>query len=482
MRKMRLGLVASIVAVALFGGGVALTQITFEHRYGGNQGFSVIQTSDQGYAIAGETRSPDKAVCDVYLVKTDSLGDTLWTRSYGGGENDYGRSVVQAPDGGYVVTGWSESWGAAAYNPFLIKIDSLGNLFWIKTYGGNRVSAGLSVAKTSDGGYILTGSIQPTPGSFDNVYLVKTNSLGDTLWTRNYGDTKTDIGRSVAQTTNGGYIIAGQTYSFGAGMSNVYLIKTDSLGFTLWTKTYGGNYDDVGMEVAQTSNGGFIIGGYTFSYGAGYADFYFIKTDSLGDTIWTKTYGGSDDDEGRSVAKCSDGGYGIVGWTESYSSHYRDIYLIKTDSLGDTLWTRTYGLWDGGQGESIAQTSDEGFIIAGETGSGGIYLIKTNSLGEVIGIEGQTYDYLPKDFLLFQNYPNSFNPTTEIKYALPRDCQVRLEVYNILGEKIATLVDENQAPGYKAVTWNAKDVGSGIYFYRLQAGSFVETRKMVLIR
>ena len=186
----------------------------------------------------------------------------------------------------------------------------------------------------------------------------------DTLWTRTYGGSDFDKGYSVQQTQDGGFIIVGFTESYGAGGEDVYLIKTDENGDTLWTRTYGGSSDDMGNSVQETTDGGFIIAGYTYSYGAGGSGVYLIRTDSLGDTLWTRTYGGSDDDYGYSVQQCQDGGFIIAGKTESYGAGYYDVYLIRTDSMGDTLWTKTYGGSDDDEGYSVQQCQDGGFIIA----------------------------------------------------------------------------------------------------------------------
>jgi len=368
------------------------TQITFERTCGDtnyDEGYSVAQTSDGGYIIAGRTDYFVTDYCDVYLIKTDSLGDTLWTKTYGGTDYDEGYSVAQTSDGGYIIAGGTYSYGAGGWDVYLIRSDPLGDTLWTKTYGGGFFDEGYSVAQTSDGGYIIAGVINFYGADISDVYLIKMDSLGDTLWTKTYGGTGYQEGYSVAQTSDGGYIIVGLTYSYGANGYDVYLIKTDSVGDTLWTKTYGGADYDKGESVAQTSDRGYIIAGWTYSYGAGYTDVYLIKTDSLGDTLWTKTYGGTGYDEGHSVAQTSDGGYIIAGRTDSFGAGYYDVYFIKTDSLGDTLWTRTYGGTEDDHGQSVAQTSDGGYIIAGWTDSFGagsydVYLIKTDSLGEVM--------------------------------------------------------------------------------------------------
>lgn len=191
---------------------------------------------------------------------------------------------------------------------------------------------------------------------------------------RTYGGSDDDIGHSVTQTDDGGYIVAGYTQSFGAGDWDVYLIKTDVAGDTIWTRAFGGVGSDLGRSVEQTSDGGYIIAGYTYSFGAGWDDVYLIKTDAGGGTVGTRTYGSSDYDEGRSVEQTVDGGYIIGGATWSFGSGGNDVYLIKTDSNGDTVWTRTYGAGLNDSGYSIAQTDDGGYIIAGNTfsfGAGG---------------------------------------------------------------------------------------------------------------
>jgi hypothetical protein len=315
--------------------------------YGGTNmdwGWAVQQTLDSGFIIAGVTWSSGAGSADVYLIKTDSLGDTLWTKTYGGPNEDYGLSVEQTSDGGYIIAGRTQSYGAGSVDVYLIRTDSLGDTLWTKTYGAVYADIGLSVQQTSDEGYIVVGYTEPYGANEYFAYLIKTDSLGDTLWTGRYGETLGNcIGWSVQQTTDDGYIIAG--YAEVAGLwDDVYLVKTDSLGDTLWTKTYGGLYWDDGYAVQQTADGGYIVAGRTNSYGAGGYDVYLIKTDSLGDTLWTRAIGGGIWDIGRSVQQTTDGGYIVAGYTDSFGGIFNyDVYVIKTDADGDTLWTQIYG-------------------------------------------------------------------------------------------------------------------------------------------
>jgi hypothetical protein len=364
--------------------------ITYQKTYGGSAmdvGYSVRQTTDGGYIIAGKTASFGAGGQDVYLIKTTLTGDTLWTKTYGETGIDYGSSVQQTTDGGYIITGNTFSAGVYDY-VYLIKTTSTGNTVWINRYGGTYSNSGNSVQQTIDGGYIITGSLQSTSEGDVDVYLIKTTSTGDTLWTKTYGGTGADRGYSVNQTNDAGYIITGVTSSFGAGSGDVYLIKTTSTGDTLWTKTYGGAVAEYGYSVQQTTDAGYIITGATSSFGAGDNDIYLIKTTSTGDTLWTKMYGGADADYGYSVQQTTDGGYIIAGATSSFGAGNGDVYLIKTTLTGDTLWTKTYGGSNGDNGNSVQQTTDGGYIITGTTASFGAgsvdcYLIKTDENGIV---------------------------------------------------------------------------------------------------
>ena len=583
--------------------------------YGGSSsdfGYSVQPTSDGGYILAGWTGSFGAGIANFYLVKTDADGNTLWTRTYGGSDFEEAYSVRQTTDGGYIVAGYTSSFGAGSFDVYLVKTDESGNELWTRTYGGGGSEIAYSVQQTTDGGYIIAGYTDSFGAGSADFYLVKTDSNGDTLWTRTYGGTDSDQSRSVQQTTDGGYIIAGYTSSFGAGGYDFYLVKTDADGNTLWTRTYGGSGTDQGYSVQQITDGGYIIAGITGSFGAGSADFYLVKTDANGDSLWTRTYGGSGTDQGYSVDQTTDGGYIVAGYTESFGAGSWDFYLVKTDADGDTLWTRTYGGSSYDCGWSVQQTPDDGYIIAGYTmsfGAGGIdfYLVKvagesslpdvtieivpdnppvivpqggsfgftgslTNNIEDpqvvdawamAIGPEKETYgpfkmlndveldpyeirsrqfnqrvanlaplgfytyiaycgDYpstvidssffeveviagpsteaseagwvltgsfsegeftdLPSEFALLSNYPNPFNAQTVIGYQLPMSSSVKLEVYNLLGSKVATLVNGEQEAGYKSVTWDASEVSSGIYFYKLTAGEFREVKRMTLLK
>jgi len=378
-------------------------------------GYSVQQTSDGGYILAGVTGSFGVAGSyDFYVIKMDSNGVNIWTKTYGKSGAESARSVQQTSDGGYIVAGMTTSFGAGAADVYLIKTDVQGDTVWTKTYGGTNNDEGYSVQQTMDGGYIITGMTRSFGSGNEDVYLIKTNENGDTLWTKTYGGMGYECGSSVQETSDGGYIVVGTSYSYGVGWGDVYLIKTNINGDMLWTKTYGGTDYDSGSSVVQTSDEGYIIAGVTWSFGE---NVYVIKINEKGDTLWTRTYGGADYEEGSSVQETSEGYYIITGWTNSFGAGWGDVYLIKVDSQGDTIWTKTYGGTSEDEGYSVQQTFDGGYIIAGVTASFGagwwdFYLIKTKP---DVGIKEQKEDLRHETIdLRLLCHPNPFTTSTTI--------------------------------------------------------------------
>ena len=303
-----------------------------------------------------------------------------WNETFGGTSDDIGYSVQQTADGGYIVTGFQLS-GSINTDVYLIKTDSSGGKNWEKTFGGTLPDEGWSVCQIIGGGYIITGKTSSYGAGGSDVWLIKTDGDGNQQWSKTFGGTSDDWGRSVVEISDG-YVIAGSTSSYGAGGSDVWLIKTDGDGNQQWSKTFGGTSDDWGWSVQEIS-GGFIIVGTTYSYGAGGSDVWLIKTDSNGNKLWDKTFGGVADDRGWSVQEVSSG-YIIAGLTSSYGSGNYDCWLIKTDSNGNEQWSEAYGGIDNDIGYSMQQTSDGGYVIAGGTasyGAGGsdVWLIKIAS-------------------------------------------------------------------------------------------------------
>jgi hypothetical protein len=380
----------SVSLVALFTQS-AYAQVSFAKTYEGTYydwAYSVQQTSDGGYILAGYTGSFGAGGWDIFLIKTDANGNIIWAKTYGGTDDNGASSVQQTSDGGYIVAGLTTSFGAGLSDVFLVKTDASGNIIWAKTYGGTGDDLVSSVQQTSDGGYIVAGETRSFGAGGWDIFLIKTDASGNIIWAKTYGGTNDDRASSVQQTSDGGYIVAGRTASFGAGLDDILLIKTDANGNIIWAKTYGGIYYDLAYSVQQTSDGGYIVAGRTGSFGAGGWDIFLIKTDANGNIIWAKTYGGIYEDFATSVQQTSDGGYIVAGRTGSFGAGGTDAFLIKTDASGNVQWAKTYGGTDYDLAYSVQQTSDGGYIVAGETWSFGaslsdVFLVKTDASGNM---------------------------------------------------------------------------------------------------
>jgi hypothetical protein len=547
--------------------------------YGGVEsdvGKSISQTKDGGYIITGFTESFGSGQSDVWLIKTDSLGNSEWTKTFGTTENDGGNSVIQTQDSGYLIGGYTA--GGYEGNGWLIKTNRYGDTLWTRTFTAFPGCRLFSVKETIDSFYIATGYISGVGAGFEDVYLIKTNSKGELIWTKTFGSSNTDFGNCVEIIEDGGYIITGTTSS--SINSKLWLIRTNESGDTLWTKKYGGNESARGNCVQRTSDNGFIIVGNTT---IGFRDdLWLLRTDENGDTLWTRTFNflGNESLKGLSVSQTEDGGYIIVGEAYSYVYGHNYFMVVKTDKDGNKIWYKNFPDDSfSASGYSVQQTLDDDYVVVGskflyynEPPKNDLWLIKIKNsfvkltypycgeqfvIGDSLditwisdnvncvkidlstdnGLNWSTvidsianfgfYNWTINGFSpsseciikvielkdstvysrslcpfsidsvtsiesslntknfsysLMQNYPNPFNPTTTIKYSVPQTAQVLLKIFNPLGEEIETLVGEEKLLGTYEVNWNASELASGVYFYRLQAGSFVQTRKMILIK
>ena len=346
-------------------------ETVWEKTYGGSgneRGSAVQQTADGGYIVAGAFDGTD-----IYLIKTDANGDQTWSNTFQGSDYGVPRSLQQTTDGGYIMAGDISTGCSATYGVYLIKADAEGNEEWRKTFVGNMYGA--SAQQTADGGYIIAGTIWYS-SSYD-VLLIKTDGSGDQIWSQIFHESAYKIARCVRQTSEGGYIVAGYTASY---PSDVFLIKTDATGNEIWSTSFGGSDSDAPNSVKQTADGGYVIVGNTLSFGAGGYDVYLFKTDVDGNEVWSRTFGGSNWDFGYSVDQTSDGGYIVAGSTQSFGAGSSDVYLVKTDADGNEVWSRTFGGSEADSAGSVQQASDGGYISAGTTqsfGAGGsdVYLL-----------------------------------------------------------------------------------------------------------
>jgi hypothetical protein len=483
MKNLRLFFLISILFVSKVFSQSFQTEWT--KSYGGpseEMGQKVHQTTDHGYIITGYTKSLGAGESDAWLVKTNAEGDTLWTKTFGGETWDWGKDVLQTEDGGYLLVVRCYSFGHGDYDAWIIKTDSQGDTLWTKFWGEEPNEWLSSVQQTNDGGYIFAGHTYSFSAKSQDVWLVKSDSAGEILWMKTYGGEQDDNSSFVQQTKDGGFIIAGRTYSYSAGKSDIWLVKTNSIGDTLWTKAFGGIDYDYGISVRQSKDGGYILVGSTSSFGAGEADIWLIKTDSIGDTTWTKTYGGLDVDRPYSLLQLSDGNYLIGGFTNSTGSGSYEGWLIVTDVNGDTLWTQTFGgEWD----EIILdleETTQGEIIITGYTEvqneNADLWLMKL-ILDPAVSVQNKL---ITSHFQLNQNYPNPFILKTVVSYDIPRNGPIQLRLFNARGQEIRVLDDSYKQAGSYEYELDMSGFTHGLYFISLEYEQYVSTIKLNLVK
>ena len=347
----------------------------------------LIQTNDDGYLVAGNTSLLGDNYSNVLMLKVDHTGEQVWRKDYTYSSNDRVNTVIELEDGSLVMAGFSTSNTNSSKDLLIMRTDSEGNIEWQSLYGDTRDEIANSISSASDGGFIIAGEITNENTGNSSCYLLKVNNNGEFEWDRSFGGSLNDQGFFLISANDGGFVITGVTRSQNDSSGDLWLIKVNNTGEILWEKTFGGENFESGRSLQQTSDEGYIIVGQTESFGNGNNDAYLLKTDSQGNEIWSRTYGGSGTDQGRYVVETLDQGYIISGYTDSYGSMGGfNFWLIKTDSNGDLEWQEYYG----GSGDDRAfcgmQASDGGYAIVGQSNTGGstgvdILLVKTDDIG-----------------------------------------------------------------------------------------------------
>ncbi len=354
-----------------------------------DQGVDVKQTADGGYAILGTTTTTEKGT-DLYLIKTDKYGNEEWSKTLGGKKNDVGSAFQVTSDGGFVLIGTITDTTSSETNytdVFLVKISSSGNEEWSKQIGGIGNQRGNYIQLTSDEGFIITGSTDPIISGETDVLLLKTNSLGDSLWSITTGFEGNDYGTCVQEDNNSGYIIIGTTSKSNTGQANtnILLVQTNYSGGIRTQGKFGGLGFDEGKKL-QVLSDGYVFTGTTTMGDTTSMILVKLEGNIYSDPVFEKQFGGSNLSEGNAVITTDDGGFALVGSLEFAAS--KDVYFIKTDEQGDEQINEKFGGSSDETGFAVEQTSDGGFIIVGSTefeGNSMITLIKINSEGKLEG-------------------------------------------------------------------------------------------------
>ena len=512
--------------------------ITWERFFGGwdeDWGNAILQNPDESYMITGHTTSFGAGLGDVYLLKINPQGDTLWTKTYGGWLSEWAYAIQKTADSGYLLAGETSSFGGGGSDVYLVKTNTNGDTLWTKTIGNEGWEVAFDCKITSDSGFIIVGEKYDVSATTTDILIIKTDMNGDTLWTRTYFGPGWERAYAVNEIPNEGYIIAGSSNIFGSGESDILLIKTNFQGDTIWTRYLGGPQDASGNAVIVLDDHSYIVAGIrsdsttlssntsdrtikrqdygnyihefspqiyrkyltahpyyykllsTLPHQTGQTDMSLMHISQSGELIWERSYGGPQNEGAVTVQRTSDGGYILGGTTTSFGGGFSDMYIVKVDAAGDTLWTRTFGGEGTERALDIQITHDDGYVISGTTNSFGsgstdIYVLKTDDAGRVLTQLNSNPMKIPIDLRIIPNYPNPFNTQTNIEYFLPEPSRVILDILNIEGQKVTTVLNRFQSAGSHQVKFDGLNYPSGIYFYRIKTDQNCVTARMVLLK
>jgi hypothetical protein len=512
--------------------------IDWKKCYGGTREdytSSLIQTKDGGYFVCGDSRSTDYDVKgthgdDGWAIKLDPMGSIEWQKCLGGSNQEQLFSGCQTKDGGYAVTGYTNSndgdvtglHDSEKMDVWVVKLNDSGKIQWAKTFGGTNDEMATCIIQTLDGGFIIAASTVSTDGDisqiFDNSYwhawVIKIDSIGNIQWQKILDPSLGYNGiSSIILTEDGNYALAGSTSSKMEGLIlhgkvDVWVIKLNNSGSILWQKTFGGSDNDNGQSIIQTKEGGYaVIGttqskdgevtGYHDSVGFSFPDMWMVKLNNNGILQWQKTLGGKDWDKGSSIQQKDDGGYMLLGSTLSNDGDVTglhrsiDAWLVEIDSIGNLQWQSAFGSFYVDYGGSLIRTTDKGFAFAASVGYGG---------GDVTGFHpGNTTnidDYWVVKFSSQKNsipvpnlsginvtlYPNPNPGIGKINYTLEKSSHIQVEVYDAIGRQIQVISDDFVVSGNHEQKFDLSDYPSGQYFFHVESDGISIVKGFALIK
>lgn len=462
-------------------------------------GGTIDQTADGGYIVVGQTLSTDGDVLgnvggySYWVVKINNLGVLQWQKTFGGSGEDFAQSVQQTNDGGYIIAGYTYSndgditGSRGGLDCWIIKLNSIGTLQWQKTLGGSLDDNAQNIQQTQDGGYIVTGwtasnngDVTGNHGSYD-YWVVKLNSTGIIQWQKALGGSSTDDARSIHQTIDGGYIVAGYAVSNNGdvtgnhGSADYWVVKLTSLGVMQWQRTLGGSATDIASSIKQTSDGGYIVAGTTDSTDGdvtgnhGGEDAWVVKLNASGTILWQKTFGGTRGDYALDIQQTNEGGYIVAMYSSSNNGDVfvalgnYDYWIVKLSESGIIQWQKTMGGTDSEYANSIQITNDNGYVVAGTTFSNNV---------DVTGNHGR-YDFwvvkLASDPLSTPTFNNkelilSPNPTNSIiNFQIENTTIDKITITDLAGKKI---MEQNG----KSNQINVAQLQDGLYLLQIKSG------------
>jgi hypothetical protein len=495
---------------------------------GGDEATSVSQTADGGYIVAGTTNSDDgdvsgnSDISDYWVVRLDQSGNIIWEKCLGTVFTDYATSVQQTADGGFIVTGSAHYDGSFSSDYWIVKLDDSGNVEWQKSLGGSDTDAASSIQQTTDNGYIVAGAsesndedVSGNHGNFD-YWIVKLNVSGEIIWQKclggNDGSNWGDVALSIQQTTDAGYIVVGYSNSNNGDVSgnhgnfDYWIVKLDATGIIIWQKSMGGSGADYGTSVAQTANGGLLVAGYSESHDGdvtinhGEHDYWIVKLNATQNIIWQKSLGGSNYDQANSIQQTADGGFIIAGNSNSklgdVSGNHgeNDYWIVKLScDVSQVFYSDSDGDGFGNAGISInapACFPPSGYAFdstdCDDTNANvypGAQEIPSNNIdddcnGYIDDVGVGIGEITSTSF--FTIFPNPANNQTTIQFTLSHLSQVSVSVFDLSGKKLNTLVDQELQQGNHLLQLNTTQFSKGIYFVRMISIDGIHNEKLII--
>lgn len=474
----------ALLSSGLFAQGSVIYQKTFGGTASEN-GRAIEMTSDGGFIITGYTYSNSNGMADLLLIKTDSLGNAEWEVSFGDSGMEWGNDVIETNDGGFAAVGFTSSTVNGDRDVYLVRVDGQGNLLSEQTFGGDSTDEASALLQTSDGTLHIAGTTFSYTNGMSDVYHIVLPADGGGVVENHYGGEKADWANGMCLRTGGGVFIVGGTGSVPAyNNMDLYFIAIDETNTLLWDGNYHYRVFDSAYDVLPKDDGTYLVTGICDNEGSECLEAFTLLIDSVGNNLKMRRYGmGTFYDYASTVLPDMQGGYYVVGGTRSLSTYETDVFVCGTDDDAIGIWKDSLG-GDGNDFANDAVVLEDGTIVlCGYTysygaGAADVWLVKVS--GTPVGVEDE--EAMPDGFGLLQNYPNPFNPATKISFTIPSSAQVKLTVYSSIGENIAVLSEGFMSAGLHTVSFSGEGLQSGVYFYKLEAGEYTAVKKMMLLK
>jgi hypothetical protein len=400
MRAMTIGVAVVVVGGAAAGGlyltlgqsGPKADQPTWEHTYGSSgrdEATHAAPTADGGTVIAGERTAEGKSDSDAWVLRLDAKGVTVWERSWGGPGDEHVEDIQASQDGGFIVTGETQGHTSGVGQAWVAKLSDGGEVLWHRNYESKRLGTMHSVISSADGGYVVAGAQQSENPSYYDGWVARIDAKGQPLWEHYYGGANDEAIEAIRETPDGGFVFAGTTESQGAGRTDAWIVKLDGLGVVQWERTYGSSARDAALDIQVLGDQGYIVAGWSDARAErDKRDGWVIRLNAKGDKIWERIYGGREEDVAREIRPSNDGGFVVVGTTNSKGAGRLDAWVFRIDATGKVLWDRALGGADDDEATAVVPMLDGAFVVAGRERSKGAgrqdaWVMRLNALGRI---------------------------------------------------------------------------------------------------